>query len=151
MTHKERFMLPVAVFLFLVKDDKVLLLRRANTGWQDGSYDLVAGHIEGNETLTTALAREVREEICVEIAPSDFRFALLIHSFSPEDSKEYVQVFFEADTWHGEPAIGEPDKCDDLRWFPLHELPVTMTPAAKNALEAFAARHSYAERGFEKA
>jgi 8-oxo-dGTP pyrophosphatase MutT (NUDIX family) len=148
---RERFTLPVAVFLLLVQDNKILLLRRANTGWQDGNYDLVAGHIEGNETLTSALSREVEEEIGVRIAPHDFRYALLIHSFSPEDSKEYLQVFFEAKEWQNEPRILETDKCDDLRWFPIDNLPVNLTPATKNALQAYAAGDLYIERGFEKA
>ena len=46
---KERFKLIPAVFLIFRRGDEVLLLRRANTGYQDGKYGLVAGHLDGDE------------------------------------------------------------------------------------------------------
>jgi len=52
----ERFALSAAVFLILVKDGRVLLGRRRHATWFDKSYDLVSGHIDGNETLVDALA-----------------------------------------------------------------------------------------------
>lgn len=54
-----KFTLRGAVHGLLMRDNKVLLLRRFNTGWQDGNYALPAGHIDGNETFTTALVREL--------------------------------------------------------------------------------------------
>ena len=45
------FLAPVAVHLLLVKDDRVLLLKRYNTGYEDGNYSVVAGHIDGGEDL----------------------------------------------------------------------------------------------------
>ena len=49
------FLAPVAVHLLLVKDDRVLLLKRYNTGYEDGNYSVVAGHIDGGEDLKTAM------------------------------------------------------------------------------------------------
>ena len=37
---------PVAVHLFFLRDDQILLLRRFNTGYEDGKYSVVAGHLE---------------------------------------------------------------------------------------------------------
>lgn len=59
--------MPVAVHLFLVKDDKILLLRRSNTGYEDEMYSIVAGHIDGDEDAKTAMIREAREEAGIEI------------------------------------------------------------------------------------
>ena len=56
------FRSPVAVHLFLVKDGSILLLRRYNTGYEDGNYSVVAGHIDGGEQLMAAMVREAREE-----------------------------------------------------------------------------------------
>ena len=41
--RKIRFQMPVAVHLLLVKDNKVLLLRRFNTGYEDGTIALWLG------------------------------------------------------------------------------------------------------------
>jgi 8-oxo-dGTP diphosphatase len=143
----ERFKLPAAVFLFLTRDSSVLLLRRTNTGWHDGDYDLVAGHIDGDESLTTALARETKEEIGVEFAPMDAVFKHLIHA-KFEDGREYFNVIFAVTKWAGEPKIQETDKSDDLRWFSLDELPENLTPSARQALSAIKSGALYSEFGF---
>ena len=46
----------VAVHLLLVKDGKILLLRRHNKGYLDDNYSVVAGHINGDEQLRAAMA-----------------------------------------------------------------------------------------------
>src|SRR5215469_2210269 len=108
-----RFKLPAAVFLYLVKDSSVLLLRRTNTGWHDGDYDLVAGHIDGDESLTTALARETKEEIGIDFDPATAEFKHLIHA-KFEDGREYMNIIFAVSNWTGEPTIKESDKSNDL-------------------------------------
>jgi 8-oxo-dGTP pyrophosphatase MutT (NUDIX family) len=57
---KKRFEMPVAVHLFLIEENKILLLRRFNTGYEDGNYSLIAGHLDGNEDVKSAMIREVR-------------------------------------------------------------------------------------------
>ena len=41
---------------------------------------------------------------------------------------ERVDYFFTATAWSGEPRIVEPEKCADLRWFPLDGLPDPVVP-----------------------
>lgn len=145
----ERFKLPVVVFLLLVQNGKVLLLRRLNSGWYDGYYDLVAGHIEVNETLSEAICREALEEVGIVIQPANARFVQLIHSYSVETGNEYLHVYFTPTDWSGKPSIMEPDKSDDLQWFPLDHLPTNLAPGTKNALETFGSGKNYLERGFD--
>ena len=43
---KERNKIIPASYAVLIKDNKVLLVRRFNTGYEDGKYSLPAGHVE---------------------------------------------------------------------------------------------------------
>lgn len=144
---ESRFALPCAVFLIVVRDAKVLLMRRAGTGWHDGDFDLVAGHIDGGESLRMALAREAREEVGIGIEPSDAHFVHLIHGLF-EDGKEYFNVFFSVEAWRGEPKIMEPHKCDALEWFSLDDLPKNLTQSTRLGLEAIRAKRLYQDFGF---
>ena len=47
---KERFKLICSSYLLLIKDNKILLGLRQNTGYMDGFYHLPAGHKEEGES-----------------------------------------------------------------------------------------------------
>jgi 8-oxo-dGTP pyrophosphatase MutT (NUDIX family) len=113
----EPFRAAVAVYGILRDRDRVLLLRRAGTGYRDGQLSLPAGHLDGGEDAVTGLVRELREELGVEADPGGCRLALLMHA-APEHAAdaEYLHLFFTVDGWVGEPRIAEPDKCSELRW-----------------------------------
>jgi 8-oxo-dGTP diphosphatase len=53
-----RFTVIPAVHLFLVSGGRILLQRRFNTGYEDGKYSVVAGHLDGDEPATQAMVRE---------------------------------------------------------------------------------------------
>jgi 8-oxo-dGTP diphosphatase len=96
--------------------------RRANTGFADGSWSVPGGSLEEGETLPAGAAREAREEVGVTIAPADLAFAHLCHHADP-DGLARIGVFFAASRWEGEPVNAEPDKCSEIAWHELSELP----------------------------
>lgn len=51
-----------AVHLIFQKGNKILLSLRKNTGWEDGKYSVIAGHVRSNETSIKAMIREAKEE-----------------------------------------------------------------------------------------
>jgi 8-oxo-dGTP diphosphatase len=130
----DRFRLKAAVHLFLVRDGRVLLLRRANTGYEDGSYSVVAGHLDGGEEVTTAAIREAREEAGIEIAPADLTVVGVMHRMSDE---ERIDFFVAATRWTGEIVNAEPGKCSELAWFALDRLPANVIPYVRRGLENF--------------
>jgi 8-oxo-dGTP diphosphatase len=142
----ERFTLRVAVYLFLIKDDKILLSRRYKTGWMDGRYSLVAGHVDEGETISEAMIRETFEETKVKINKEDLIPATVIHRKSSD--MEYIDFFFVSEKWEGEPTIGEPEKCDQLKWFPISELPDELLPFIKDAFEKYKKGISFFESGW---
>ncbi len=136
----ERLKLRVAVYILLIKEDKVLLGRRFNTGWQDGNYGLPSGHLEENETVIGALLRETKEETGVDVKTEDAQFVHVMHRKSI-----YVDFFFLAKKWSGDPKIMEKDKCDDMQWFPLNNLPENIVPSVKFAIENYQKELSFSE------
>lgn len=128
-SSKDRFKLIPAVYLVLRRGDEVLLLRRANTGYQDGKYGLVAGHLEGDELSTAGMVREAKEEAGITVDQKDLKLVHVSHRLSRgEAGQERIDLFFEATKWQGEPTNVEPHKCDDLSWFPLSNLPAETIP-----------------------
>lgn len=123
----------VAVNLILIKDRKALLLRRFNTGWHDGDYSVVAGHVDGGETIANAAVREAKEEAGLDIQEEDFRVVHVQHRINPQT--EYIDFAVTADRWDGEPTNLEPEKCDDLSWHPLDQLPENTIPYIRLVFE----------------
>lgn len=131
---KERFLMPVAVHLFLVKEDKIVLSRRYNTGYEDGNYSVIAGHVDGNEDLKSAMIREAKEEAGIAIYPNDLNIVGAMHRKSGD---ERVDFFLVASVWQGQLKNMEPNKCDDLSWFEINRLPNNMVPYVKKAIENY--------------
>lgn len=82
----ERFKLIVAVHLFLVHERKIPLSRRYNTGYADGQYSVIAGHLDGHEEVKIAMAREAHEEAGIEIAPGDLEVVGVVAGNLPQRS-----------------------------------------------------------------
>jgi 8-oxo-dGTP diphosphatase len=127
-----RFTLIPEAHLLLIDRGRILLLRRHNTGYEDGNYSVVAGHVDGGETARQALCREAWEEAGLRIAPDDVRMAHMIHRRSAEGR---VSFFFSASRWQGEPINREPHKCSELAWYPLHAMPGNVVPYVRHAVE----------------
>lgn len=140
----DRFKMIASSYLLLVRDGKILLSLRKNTGYEDGKYNLPSGHVEDNESLTQAASREIFEEIGIALKPEDFT---LVHVMHRKENDIRVDFFFTADPHNQEPENREPEKCDDLRWFPLNKLPVNTVGYIKQAIESFVKKQFYSERG----
>ncbi len=134
-----------ASYILFVQDGKILLSRRYQTGFEDGNYSLPAGHTEPGETFTQALIREIDEEIGITLAPDN---VVVSHVMHRKFGRENIDVFFTAKNWTGIPENKEPEKCDDLAWFPVDNLPNNTIPYIRQAIENSLKGVFYSEHGW---
>jgi ADP-ribose pyrophosphatase YjhB (NUDIX family) len=104
-----------AVYLVLRNKGKTLLLKRQNTGYQDGKYSMIAGHVEEGEPLTKALIREAKEEANLTLRRKDLKLVHVMHRKSAD--YERIDFYFLAERWSGELRNMEPNKCSEIAWF----------------------------------
>lgn len=112
--------IPVGVHVVLERDGQILMMRRAGTGFFDGLYSLPGGHVEPGESLGVAGARELLEELGVEVEPRALVMLGVVHRRSDTNR---IDFFMRASGWRNEARICEPHKCDDLRWCGIDLLP----------------------------
>lgn len=122
---EEKVAFRAAVFV-IVRDENghVLLHRRANTGYMDGYYDFPSGHVDSGESFPAAAARELREETSLQVEEASLR---LKHLNLNHTDYPYITAVFDVDKWRGSPQIMEPNKCDDMRFFAVVDLPEKCT------------------------
>jgi ADP-ribose pyrophosphatase YjhB (NUDIX family) len=131
----ELIKLPVAVHLFLIKNENILLLRRYNTGYEDGNYSVIAGHIDGNEHVYKAMIREAEEEAGIKIFAEDLEIIQVMHR--KKECEERIDYFFCCKKWGGDIKIMEPNKCDELSWHELKNLPKNMVDYVKEGIKNY--------------
>lgn len=132
---KERFKSGICVDIALIKENdgekQILLMKRKNTGFDDGMYELPGGHLEKNEDLYDAMIREAKEELLIDLKREDIKIIHLLHHFTGER----LNFIFSADAKNIYPKIGEPDKCEELVWVNINNLPKKTTDKVKFMIE----------------
>jgi 8-oxo-dGTP diphosphatase len=131
---QERFKFVSAVHLYLIRNDHVLLLRRHNTGYEDGKLSVIAGHLDGGEQVLDAMRREAQEEVGVEVSRADLEVVGVMHRLTTD---ERIDWFLAARSWKGEPENREPRRCSELVWCPLTDLPPDIIPYVRRSIENY--------------
>lgn len=110
----------VVVDVLVLKENKILLVKRAKKLLEGGKWGLVGGYVERDENLHQAVEREIFEETGYKIKD----IALLTIRDNPdrphEDKQNISFVFFcTALVKEGEAD----DESDEVAWFDLNSLP----------------------------
>lgn len=136
-----RFAVVPAAYVYLRRDDEVLLQLRRGTGYMDRMWAAgAAGHIELGETAATASCREASEELGITLTADDLIPLTVMQRTDGTASaiEQRADWLFTATSWVGSARIVEPSKCAQLAWFPLTALPEAMPPHERAVLDALA-------------
>ncbi|WCR58275.1 NUDIX hydrolase [Wolbachia endosymbiont of Ctenocephalides felis wCfeJ] len=146
MLNKIRFKSIVAVYLIVEQGNQTLLLLRRNTGYADGMFGLVSGHVEENENISEACIREGHEEAGMILSSEDLDFAYVLQ----RKEKELIMLdfFFRVKKYEGAIANNEPHKCEKLEFFNVEKLPENIIPYVKYSLNRIKMGEQYGEYGF---
>lgn len=108
---------PVMMALVYRRNDKgseLLLTRKA--GYAEGRYTVVAGFVEAGESLEQCLAREVKEEVGVDIRNPRY------FGSQPWPFPNSLVMAFSAE-WAGGEVVPDGTELEDARWFSIDALP----------------------------
>jgi 8-oxo-dGTP diphosphatase len=119
--------LQVAVAVIVNDQREVLLALRDQQAHQGGLWEFPGGKIEADETVMQALAREVREELGIEISRS-VPFKSIQYAYP---DKQVMLHFFLVDAFHGAPAGAEGQP---LKWLAIDSLKPSLFPAANRSI-----------------
>lgn len=129
------FEVPVSVHLILIKNQKILLMKRKNTGFADGLFCLPAGKLEENENTIEAMIREAKEELDINIKKENIKVVQVMNRKG--NDKERIDYFFISNKYEGKIKNNETNKCEILKWFDLDKLPNDIVPYIKLSIENY--------------
>lgn len=96
---------------------EILFLKRKNTGFADGYYQLPSGHLELElqESIEECCIREIYEEVWLRVEKVDLELCFVHHSYGV-GTKNYFWFFFKVWRYTGEAINAEPDKAEHIKW-----------------------------------
>jgi mutator protein MutT len=126
----------VGAMIFNEKNELFLSKRSQNCKNEKGCWEAPGGGVDFGEKLTDAIKREMKEEYGIEIEITE-QFPAADHII-PNENQHWVPTTFLAKLKSGSrPKIMEPEKCDEIGWFPLKKLPSPLSIITKLDLEYY--------------
>ncbi|HEX2823123.1 MAG TPA: NUDIX domain-containing protein [Streptosporangiaceae bacterium] len=119
----------VDVILLLVRNGRILLRERANTGYGDGAYEPPTGQLADRETIVETAIRVATAEAGVVISAGNVSLAHVMQDVSGHGR---IAFFLTVSGWEGEYTS------PDVGWFDLDNLPTNMLDRSRVALRNYA-------------
>jgi 8-oxo-dGTP diphosphatase len=131
----------IAVGAIVVREGRLLLVRRGNEPAK-GLWSLPGGRLEAGELLSSAVAREVREETGLEVETGE-----LAGVFEVPGEPHYVVLDFIASAPGDDDPVASGD-ADDARWVELDKIgELECTPRFVETLSSWGVLPSAEEQG----
>jgi 8-oxo-dGTP diphosphatase len=125
--HRRRVV--VDVILLLMRNGRILLRERANTGYGDGAYEPPTGQLADRETIVETAIRVASAEAGIAVSAGNVSLAHVMHDVSGSGR---IAFFLTVSGWQGEHAS------PGARWFPVGDLPTNMLDRSRVALRNYA-------------
>jgi 8-oxo-dGTP diphosphatase len=109
----------VGTATIITRDDKVLLMKRKGPHGKD-TWSTPGGHLDFGETLEGCAAREVKEEVGLDVF--DVRFRCVTNDVFEEEGKHYITVWMDAKST-GEPYLAAEEEAEEIGWYAWDALP----------------------------
>jgi ADP-ribose pyrophosphatase len=122
--------------LILNDNQEILLLKRGkNVRNEAGWWCKPGGTVEYGETVLEAMKREIKEEVNLDIDV----WGVLPNTdhILKEEKQHWLAVNFLAHACGGELKNMEPDKCDEVKWFALDDLPEKLTQTTREPVQNY--------------
>lgn len=113
----------------------VLLNKRgARCRDEQGRWDVGGGGVEWGETVEDALRKEIKEEYLAEVLSFEFLGFRDVHREHEGKKTHWVALDFKVLVDPIQAGNGEPEKFDEVRWFPWSMLPTPLHSQLPGAL-----------------
>ncbi len=109
----------------IIADGKILLSKRPEGKELAGSWELPGGKIEQGELPNYALARELFEELNMQVSSKDMEsFDFVVHEYMKFN---LVMLIFKVNSWQG---VIYGKEGQDIAWYELNKINELYTPPA---------------------
>ena len=135
--------MPIGVNIILLdKNNNVLLGKRSGDRRGSGNWSLIGGKLKKGESIEDTAKRELKEEINIDVAKEDI-YTVNMSTSIDSDGTQFILIGTVVNSWKGEIENMEIDKCDELKFFSLNDLPENMFYATKSNLDLFLSEQFY--------
>lgn len=127
----DRPIIGIAAIIINDKQEVLLLHRLSEVG--NNTWGFPGGKLDKYEELEECIIREVKEETDIDIFGVEF--IDLTNDIMYNIDQHYVTLYYKVVSYSGIPKNMEPEKCDELKWFCIDELPKNLFLPIKNLLK----------------
>ncbi len=128
----DAFVIHVTATGLIARDGRVLLGKRTSTVRFAGMWDAFGGHLVPCEEPSSALVRELEEELGITVLRP--RFLGIYEDVDPTSKDLFRHYLFLVTQWNGEPKIAN-EEHSDIRWFdPEQAERLNLAPSLKEAI-----------------
>ncbi len=112
--------LPIGINALIFNEDGHILLGKRKNSFGAGKYSLIGGHLKKGESIEQCIQRELYEELGITVSTDK---AKVLNFGFIGDGEPTIEIGVLILDYTGTPSIKEPDRCEDLAFFDLNNLP----------------------------